>query len=275
MLPLQSAMPLLQSAMPLLQSANASLTGYGRSGSTPTRCDPVSQPAPAETDEKRPRTRSKDHSEHVTDERFNTSSHLVAAIFAVLGTAWLVTRASLAGDPWAITAHAIYGSTLIILFLASTFHHGIDASERVERWLRTVDYLGIFLLIAGTMTPICMVLLRTDYLAWVVFGVAWGVGLAGLVLRAVVHDLPKWVTSTLYGALGALGVVLAWPVYQQTGLLGVGLIAAGGAAYSGGSIIFTIEKPNLIPGKFGFHELWHLFVIAGAALHFGFMVVFV
>jgi len=221
-----------------------------------------------------PRTRSKDHSPHVTDERFNTASHLVAAIFALVGASWLIVRASLAGDVWAIVAHALYGASLVGLFLASTLHHGIDASEGVERWLRTLDYLGIFLLIAGTMTPICLVLLGTP-LAWVVIGVAWGVGAAGLVLRGVVHDLPKWITSTLYGALGALGVVLAWPVYQQTGLLGVGLIGAGGAAYSLGSVIFTLERPNPLPGVFGFHEIWHLFVITGAGLHFAFMVLFV
>lgn len=227
----------------------------------------MSAPAP-------PRSRSKDHSPHVTDERFNTASHLVAAIFALTGVVWLIVQAALAAAPWYIVSHALYGITLVGLFLASTLHHGVDASPRVERLLRTVDYLGIFLLIAGTMTPICLALLGTP-LAWIVFGVAWGVGLVGVVLRAARPDLPKWLTSTLYGALGALGVVLAWPVYQATGLPGIGLIAAGGAAYSLGSVIFTVERPNPVPGRFGFHEIWHLFVIAGAALHFVFMAVYV
>lgn len=223
---------------------------------------------------KAPRTRSKDHSVHVTDERFNTASHLVAAIFSLVGAGWLVVQASMAAAPWFIVSHAIYGLSLVGLFLASTLHHGIDASPATERWLRTIDYLGIYVLIAGTMTPICLALLGTP-LAWVVFGVAWGVGGIGLVLRSVRHDLPKWVSSTLYGALGALGVVLAWPVYLRTGLAGVSLIAVGGAMYSLGSIIFTIERPNPVPGRFGFHEIWHLFVIAGAGLHFAFMALYV
>lgn len=221
-----------------------------------------------------PRELSKDHSVHVTDERFNTASHLVAALFALTGSAWLVVDASMHAAPWYIVSHAIYGASLTGLFLASTLHHGIDSTPEVERLLRTLDYLGIFLLIAGTMTPICLALLGTP-LAWVVFGVAWGVGLAGLVLRAVKPGLPKWVTSTLYGGLGALGVVLAREVWQATDLLGVGLIALGGAFYMGGSAIFNAERPNPVPGRFGFHEIWHLFVIAGAASHFAFMVLYV
>lgn len=219
------------------------------------------------------RTRSKDHSPHVTDERFNTASHLVAAIFALVGAAWLVVDASMAVRPWFIVGHAIYGVSLVGLFLASTLHHGIDSTPRVEQALRTIDYLGIYALIAGTMTPICIALLGTP-VAWVVFGVAWGVGLVGIVLRAARPDLPKWISSTLYGALGALGIVLAWPVYQLTGLGGVGLIALGGVFYFAGSAIFSAEKPNPVPGRFGFHEIWHLFVIAGAACHFAFMALY-
>ena len=229
---------------------------------------------PPPADAPRERTRSKDHSVHVTDEKFNTASHLVAAIFSAVGAAWLIVQSALVPDPWFIVGHAIYGTSLVGLFLASTLHHGVDASPRVEQLLRTLDYLGIFLLIAGTITPICIGLLRTPT-AWVVLGSVWIVGLAGLTLRAVRPGLPKWVTSTLYGALGALGIVLAWPVYQATGLGGVGLVAAGGVAYFGGSAIFNLEKPNLVPGVFGFHELWHLFVIAGAGLHFAFMALYV
>ncbi|MFK7929456.1 MAG: hemolysin III family protein [Myxococcota bacterium] len=217
---------------------------------------------------------SKDHSPHVTNERFNTASHLVSAVFALMGGAWLIVQSSIAGSVWHIVAHSIYGATLVSLFIASTLHHGINGSPALERRLRTLDYLGIYLLIAGTMTPICMALLRTPT-AWVIFGVAWGVGAAGIALRAARPDLPKWVSSTLYGALGALGVVLAWPVYLETGVFGTGLLAGGGAAYILGSLIFTIERPNPVPGWFGFHEIWHLFVIAGATAHFAFMAFFV
>lgn len=220
------------------------------------------------------RTRSKDHSPHVTDERFNTASHLIGAVFALLGGTWLIVDSSFAGSPWHIVGHSIYAATLVALFVSSTLHHGIDASPIVEERLRTVDYAVIYLLIAGTMTPICIVLLGGP-LAWTVVGVAWFVGLFSLALRVARPTLPKWVSGTLYGAQGALGVVLAWPVFLATDLLGVTLVALGGAFYTLGSVVFTLEKPNLVPGKFGFHEIWHLFVLAGAASHFAFMALYV
>ena len=220
------------------------------------------------------RTRSKDHSPHVTDERFNTASHLVGAVFALLGGAWLIVDSSFAGAPWHIVGHSIYAATLVGLFLSSTLHHGIDASPVVEERLRTLDYAVIYLLIAGTMTPIGIVLLGTP-LAWTVVGVAWFMGLASLALRVAWPKLPKWVSGTLYGAQGALGVALAWPVYLATGLPGVALLALGGAFYTLGSVIFTVEKPNPVPGRFGFHEIWHVFVLAGAATHFVFMALYV
>jgi hemolysin III len=220
------------------------------------------------------RTRSKDHSPHVTDERFNTASHLVAAVFALLGGAWLIVDSSFAAAPWHIVGHSIYAVTLVSLFSSSTLHHGIDASDKVEERLRTLDYAVIYLLIAGTMTPICLVLIRGP-LAWTVLGVSWAVALGSLALRVAVPTLPKWVSGTLYGALGALGVVLAWPVWMATDLLGVALVAIGGGFYTFGSGVFMFEKPNPIPGRFGFHEIWHVFVILGALFHFAFMALYV
>ncbi|MFT7521587.1 MAG: hemolysin III, partial [Kiritimatiellia bacterium] len=104
------------------------------------------------------RTHSKDHSPHVTDERFNTASHLIAGIFALLGSTWLIVEASIAGSPWHIVTFSIYGASLIALFSASALHHGIDGSDKVEEMLRSIDYMGIYLLIAGTMTPVCLAL---------------------------------------------------------------------------------------------------------------------
>jgi hemolysin III len=216
------------------------------------------------------RTHSKDHSPHVTDERFNTASHLVGLVFSLVGGAWLIVQTSLAGDPWMITTVSIYAASLVSLFLGSTLHHGLDGSPAFERTLRTIDYVAIFGLIAGTMTPICLGLLRTP-LAWTIFGGVWGVGLLGAALRVARPDLPKWVSGTLYGALGALGGALVWPVWEATGLLGVALVAFGGALYTSGSAIFALERPNPLPGVFGFHEIWHLFVLGGAAAHFAFI----
>ena len=209
-----------------------------------------------------------------TDEKFNTASHLVAAIFAVLGSAWLITDASVAGEVWHIVTFAIYGATLIGLFLSSTFFHGLPVEDEQREILRTLDYSFIFLLIAGTFTPICIALLGGT-LAWCVCGTVWGVGIIGLVLRVTRPDLPVWITSTLYGGMGALGFSLIWPLYEATGWIGVALVGGGGVLYYLGTVVFSLEKPNPIPGRFGHHEIWHLFVIAGAATQFAFMAAYV
>lgn len=208
---------------------------------------------------------SRDGSVHVTDERVNTVSHLLGACLAVLGSALLLTRAGVGADPWTIVALAIYCFTLITLFVCSTLHHGIDGSPRLNELLRTLDYTSVFGLIAGTVTPLVLVLARTP-LGWAVLGTVWGIAILGIVLRSVWRQLPKYVTNTLYIALGWMPVVLvlAGPTLPLGALA---LMAAGGVVYSLGFVVFILERPNLVPGFFGFHELWHVLVVIAAALH--------
>jgi hemolysin III len=215
---------------------------------------------------------SKDKSQHVTDEKFNAASHLAGAIFSLLGTVLLIVYSSLAARPWHIVSFSIYGFSLVAMFLASTLHHGVNASRRVEDILRAIDYFAIYLLIAGTITPVSLVVLRGP-LGWSVFGVAWAVGIAGIVLKAVFPGLPKWVSLTLYSTMGWLGAVVGYPIYKAVSWTGISLLLAGGIAYTLGAVIFAVEKPNPLPGRFGFHEIWHVFVILGALGHFVFMYV--
>lgn len=212
---------------------------------------------------------SRDGSVHVTDEKVNTVSHLVGACLAVLGTAVLVTQAAVQEDPWKIVAFGIYGLSLVTLFVCSTLHHGIDRGPRVNDVLRTLDYTSVFLLIAGTVTPLVLVLARTPF-GWAVLGTVWGIAALGIVLRSVWRQLPKYVTSTLYIALGWMPVAL---VLTDLPLSpgGLALLAAGGLVYSVGFVVFVVERPNPWPGVFGFHELWHVLVVLAAALHFAVM----
>ncbi|SOC52829.1 hemolysin III [Ornithinimicrobium cerasi] len=208
---------------------------------------------------------SRDGSVHVTDERINTVSHLLGACLAVLGCAILMTRAAVAGDPWAITGLAIYSVSLITLFVCSTLHHGLDRSPRLNDVLRTLDYTSVFLLIAGTVTPLVLVLYRTPY-GWAVLGAVWVVAAFGVVLRSVWRELPKYVTNTLYIALGWMPVALLG-AQTELPLGALALMAGGGLIYSAGFVVFVLERPNLRPGVFGFHELWHLMVLVAAAVH--------
>ena len=213
---------------------------------------------------------SKDGSEHVTDEIFNTASHTAGAIFSLLGMVLLITLSAVQGKVWNIVAFSIYGTSLFMLFLASAFHHGIDGSEKLNAFFRLFDYLSIFALIAGTYTPLCLIFSR-DAWGWSVFGVIWALAAAGITIKAVFPGVPKWFTNTLYVCMGWVGAFLIFHVFREIGLLGFLLILSGGVLYSIGAVIFYIEKPNPLPGKFGFHEIWHLFVLAGALVHFAFM----
>lgn len=217
--------------------------------------------------------RSRDGSEHVTDERFNTVSHLFAACFALVGAALLIAQAGAQADPWKIVGFSIYGLSVVTLFVSSTLHHGLDHSPRVNEVLRTLDYDSVFFLIAGSVTPLVLVLFRTTY-GWTVLGAVWVIAALGIVLRSMVRQLPKLVTNTLYIALGWVPVLLV----GAGGSLPAGayaLMAVGGLVYSAGFVIFVIEKPNPWPGVFGFHEIWHLMVVVAALLHYLLMYFYV
>ena len=217
--------------------------------------------------------RSRDGSVHVTDERVNTVSHLIGSCFALAGAALLITQAAAQGDPWKIVAFSVYGFCLVLLFVASTLHHGLDRGHVVNDVLRTLDYTSVFALIAGTVTPLVLVLMRTTF-GWTMFGVVWGIAVLGIVLRSVWRRLPKYVTNTLYISLGWVTVLLvAGDLALPPGALA--LMAAGGVVYSAGFAVFVLERPNPVPGVFGFHELWHLVVIGAAALHYLLMYLYV
>lgn len=209
---------------------------------------------------------SKDGSVHVTDELINTITSMAGACFSLLGATLLVTLTATRGQIWAIIGFSIYGLSLLSLFASSMLHHGFNGTPKQDRLFRTFDYLAVFLLIAGTITPLVLVRARNP-IGWSVFGVVWAIAALGIVLRAIYHELPRFVTNTLYIVLGWLAsIVVAANLHLTIGA--VLLLVLGGLIYSAGFIMFVAEKPNPKPGFFGFHELWHCLVIAGALCHF-------
>jgi hemolysin III len=220
-----------------------------------------------------PAPRSRDGSIHVTDERFNTVSHLFAACFAVVGASLLIVQAVAQGDVLKIVGFSIYGLSVVMLFVFSALHHGIDRGPRVNAALRTLDYDAVFLLIAGSVTPLVLVVFRSTY-GYAVLGAVWLIAAVGIALRSSLHELPKYVTNTLYIALGWMPVVLVG-AGRSLPWGALALMAAGGLIYSIGFVIFVVEKPNPWPGVFGFHEIWHLMVVVAALLHYLLMYIYV
>lgn len=220
------------------------------------------------------RETSKDGSVHVTDEIINTATHMAAAMLALFGGAYLIVEATMEASVRHVVSLSVYAASLFLLFLFSSLHHGIKAGRRAEGVLRTMDYLAIFPLIAGTYTPFCLVVIRGT-LGWTVLGVVWVLAAVGISLKAGMSSLAKWVTNTFYLTMGLMSLFLIVPLLSLLPVSAIVLLILGGVFYVGGNVVFTAEKPNPVPGRFGFHEIWHLCVICGALSHYLIMLWYV
>jgi hemolysin III len=205
-------------------------------------------------------------------EPFSGLSHLCGA---VLGIAALVLLVHLArGKPWHLSGFAIYGATLIVLYTASALYHLLPLSERGVERLRIVDRVGIYLLIAGTYTPLCLVPLRGAW-GWSLFGVVWSMALFGSVCEIAWRTAPRWLALVLYVVMGWLVIIAIGPLTQTLSGTGLQWLVAGGLVYSVGTVTYATGRPRLWPGVFGAHDLWHVFVLSGSACHLVMMVRFV
>lgn len=150
-------------------------------------------------------------------------------------------------------------------------------THQVEARLRMLDYLAIYPLIAGTFTPFCLVFLHDSVIGWSFFGVAWFLALFGMILTSKFGPdlIPKWLSMTIYITIGWLGAILAVWLAREIGMGGLSLFILGGVSYTAGGYIYATEQPNPIPGRFGFHEIWHVAVMLGAAFHYAVMYLYV
>lgn len=167
----------------------------------------------------------------------------------------------------AALAAAIYAVSVSGLFASSALYHRITWRPATRRWMRRLDHSMIFVLIAGTYTPFALLVLH-GALAQVVLGLVWGGALAGVVLKFVWLDAPKWVVAGVYLALGWVGVATVPQLLSRAGPGALALIFAGGILYSAGAVIYALRRPDPRPAVFGYHEIFHLLVIAAAALHY-------
>jgi hemolysin III len=134
-----------------------------------------------------------------------------------------------------------------------------------------LDHMTIFILIAGTYTPICLLALDGGWRAGLL-ALIWTLALCGVVLKVLWMDAPRWLSVGIYLAMGWLAVIAASAIFRAIPPGGTAWILGGGLVYSAGALIYGLKRPNLVPGIFGFHELWHLFVMAGSACHFWVML---
>jgi hemolysin III len=198
--------------------------------------------------------------ESFAEEFASTVTHGVGLALSLAGLVVLVVLAVLKGTAWHIVSCAIYGATLVLLYTASTLYHAVR-SPRPKHILRILDHGAIYLLIAGTYTPFTLVTLRGG-LGWTLFGLIWGLALAGILFKVFHVDRFPIVSTLVYLSMGWL-VVIAWkPVLRTVPGGGIAWLVAGGLAYTAGILFFASHK---LPFN---HAIWHLFVLSGSICHY-------
>jgi len=185
-------------------------------------------------------------------------THALGATLSVAALVWMIIVAQ--GDPWKITSGAIFGSTLFTLYMSSTLYHSFSG-PRVKSFFQILDHSAIYLLIAGTYTPLTLVTLRGPW-GWTLFGIVWAMAIGGILVKALMkNNREHWLSTALYVAMGWLAVLAIKPIINSLPPTGLILLIAGGLSYTGGVVFFVWNKL-----KFN-HAIWHLFVIGGSACH--------
>jgi hemolysin III len=198
-------------------------------------------------------------------EPFCGISHAAGALAAIAGMIVLLCFHRSQPERW--IGFTIYGFSLIFLYTASTLYHSLRVGERACEWLQRLDHSAIFLLIAGTYTPVCLIMLRGAW-GWSLLGVVYGIAVTGIILTLCWKNLPNWLRVVLYVCMGWLAMVAFGPLRHALGTAGMCWLIAGGVIYSIGTIIYATDRPHLFNGKFSAHDLWHIFVLGGSACHY-------
>ncbi len=193
-------------------------------------------------------------------ERFNSISHLVGAALALVGTTILMVFAVQQGDPWKIISFSIYGTSLFLLYSASTLYHSWPGPAKDI--FQKIDHIAIYLLIAGTYTPFTLITLRGPW-GWSLFGIVWGLAIAGIVLDSLSRSEKRTLQLAIYILMGWIIVIAMYPLSQNLSTGGIAWLVIGGLLYTGGIIFYVLDKRL----KHG-HGIWHLFVMAGSISHY-------
>ena len=195
------------------------------------------------------------------EEIANSLTHGVGAILAVVGLVVLALSASRHGTARTVVGCVVFGAALVLLYSSSTLYHSVGpGNPRAKTVLRVLDHSAIFLLIAGTYTPFTLVSLWGPW-GWSLFGVVWGLAVAGIALRLAMKRRPTALFLALYLAMGWCVVVAAKPLLAALAPGGIALLVAGGLAYSLGVVFYVCRRPY-------HHAVWHAFVLAGSAFHY-------
>ena len=198
-------------------------------------------------------------------EPVNSLTHWTGAVLALIGLIALLVVGW--GTPIKIISLLIYGASLIFLFSASATYHTVNRKDKVLEVYRKVDHAAIFLLIAGTYTPFCVNAFK-GFWQWGMLSIIWTLALTGVMVKIFYIHSPRWLNAGIYVIMGWLGILAAGQIFSALPVWVIGWLLAGGVIYTLGAIVYSAKIFNFIPGVFGFHEMWHIFVLLAAIAHF-------
>ena len=189
-------------------------------------------------------------------EKFNAWTHFVGAVLSIAGAVVLISRASATGDPWKIVSASVFGASLILLYSTSTLYHSLRGRAKII--LRKLDHLTIYLLIAGTYTPFCLVTLRGPW-GWSLLGIVWGLAIVGMLQEIKPRSEARILSLVIYAVMGWVVLVAIKPLLEQLETAGFVWLASGGLLYTLGIVFYANDE------RFKhWHGIWHLFVIGGS-----------
>ncbi|MCU0847431.1 MAG: hemolysin III family protein [Spirochaetes bacterium] len=198
--------------------------------------------------------------ETMGEEMANSITHALGMVFSIVALFVLVTFAGRMGDIWKILSFAIYGTTMILMYLASTFYHAVR-DARIKKIFKIFDHSAIYLLIAGSYTPFCLVTLRGPW-GWSILGTVWGIAVLGIVFKAFFTGRFRIASTLTYVIMGWIVIIAVKPVMESLPREGLIWLLMGGISYTAGIIFYSWKR---LPFN---HSIWHLFVLGGSTLHF-------
>ncbi len=200
-------------------------------------------------------------------EPLNTWTHMIGFLIFLIGTIFLLVQATEHASPWAVFAVLVYGIGMLGLYLASTLYHGLNGSPDKIRNLKKIDHSMIYIYIAATYTPICVLSLANTLGYGLLLGV-WIVAIIGVIMKIFFLNLPRWLYTSFYLILGWVSLVVVYPLYFTLHWNGLLLLLLGGLFYTTGAIIYAIKPVKIQWKSWGFHEIFHLFIILGSLMHY-------
>ncbi|MHC0039145.1 PAQR family membrane homeostasis protein TrhA [Pseudoneobacillus sp. C159] len=201
-------------------------------------------------------------------EPINGLTHLAGAILSFIALLAMVIKASkTAASPLAISAVIVFGVSMILLYAASATYHMVMAKDKVIAFFRRLDHSMIFILIAGTYTPFCLISLK-GVTGWLLFSLVTGIAVLGVIFKLVWFHCPRWLSTGLYIAMGWLIIFFAAPLAENLHGAGLFLLVLGGILYTIGGIIYGVKPKFLAFKSWGFHEIFHIFIMLGTLAHF-------